>query len=711
MQNETEVVDVEVSSTSELAAENEANLEFAEFFEQINETSVYGGITSSEAFFNEYSVTATERGDLPIDIDYCFFRGQNLKGQKIRIDGWGSQETQGTKGFTHSEFYIVGCFFDQELDVPNTANASEIEAMFREVENAIRFISSPEFLNDSGANEDAANLGLKLAEAKGETAFIKIVVLTNRRLTTRKSEFPEKEFMDTKSRYSIIGWDQYLKFKSSGFDKIEIDFAQDFGKTIPCVLANDTDDITSFLFAFDGNTLADLAERFGDRLLESNVRTYLENRTKTNKGMLATIKGQPEKFFAYNNGLTATASSVELIETGNGLQIAQIDDLQIVNGGQTTSSLLYARSQNGDSLEGISVPVKLNVIFDEGKRSRIIPNISRFANSQNKVSESDLISNEAFQVALKKMFDALRTPSLGRLAVPKWFYERANGQYKSIFRYQNDGRRKALKSEYPRELMLTKTDAAKYFLASDIRPWIVSQGAQKCFMAFTKDFKQRFKKEPEILNELWVQDLAATALLFRELDKSIGSSAWYQADRGYKAQIVAYTVSLWFECCRINNAYPDLQRLWNEQSTPSSLLYFLTEIGALVKDKLKSPPPGVSNISEYAKREFCWSLGVQPIAERLGTEMVEDHAIDLQTKHTAEQNARDQQALMMDTGWWMEGCKRWAEIPDLRKFLMRIEKYPKRTADALDRAARGTHAYKEGDGKRLWNAFSEYDES
>ena len=180
------------------------------------------------------------------------------------------------------------------------------------------------------------------------------------------------------------------------------------------------------LFAFDGNTLADLAERFGDRLLESNVRTYLENRTKTNKGMLATIKGQPEKFFAYNNGLTATASAGELVETGNGLQIAQINDLQIVNGGQTTSSLLYARSQNGDSLEGIRVPVKLNVIFDEGKRSRIIPNISRFANSQNKVSESDLISNEAFQVALKKMFDELRTPSLGRLAIAEVVLQRAS---------------------------------------------------------------------------------------------------------------------------------------------------------------------------------------------------------------------------------------------------------------------------------------------
>ena len=274
MQNETEVMDV--TPTSEFIEESEANLEFVEFLEQINETSVYGGITSSEAFFNEYSGTATERGDLPIDIDYCFFRGQNLKGQKIRIDGWGSQQSQGSKGFTHTEFYVVGCFFDQELDEPNTANSSEIETMFREVENAIRFISSPEFLNDSGANEDAANLGLKLAEAKGETAFIKIVVLTNRHLTTRKSEFAEKELMDTKSRYSIVGWEQYLNFKSSGFDRIEIDFAQDFGKTVPCVLANETEDVTSFLFAFDGNTLADLAERFGDRLLESNVRTYLE---------------------------------------------------------------------------------------------------------------------------------------------------------------------------------------------------------------------------------------------------------------------------------------------------------------------------------------------------------------------------------------------------------------------------------------------------
>ena len=103
----------------------------------------------------------------------------------------------------------------------------------------------------------------------------------------------------------------------------------------------------------------------------------------------------------------------------------------------------------------------------------------------------------------------------------------------------------------------------------------------------------------------------------------------------------------------------DLHRIWNEQSTPSSLLYFLTEIGALVKDKLKSPPPGVANISEYAKREFCWSQAIQPIAEHLDPDMVEDHSIDLQTKCSVEQDAREQQALMMDTGWWMEGCKRY----------------------------------------------------
>ena len=210
---------MDVTPTSEFIEESEANLEFVEFLEQINETSVYGGITSSEAFFNEYSGTATERGDLPIDIDYCFFRGQNLKGQKIRIDGWGSQQKPGIKRLYPFRILCSRFVFDQELDEPNTANSSEIETMFREVENAIRFISSPEFLNDSGANEDAANLGLKLAEAKGETAFIKIVVLTNRHLTTRKSEFAEKELMDTKSRYSIVGWEQYLNFKSSGFDE------------------------------------------------------------------------------------------------------------------------------------------------------------------------------------------------------------------------------------------------------------------------------------------------------------------------------------------------------------------------------------------------------------------------------------------------------------------------------------------------------------
>lgn len=50
--------------------------------------------------------------------------------------------------------------------------------------------------------------------------------------------------------------------------------------------------------------LGDLYEKYGDRLLEQNVRCFLQARGKVNKGMRSTILNDPEMFFAYNNGIT-----------------------------------------------------------------------------------------------------------------------------------------------------------------------------------------------------------------------------------------------------------------------------------------------------------------------------------------------------------------------------------------------------------------------
>ncbi|MEZ5461921.1 AIPR family protein [Dokdonella sp.] len=148
---------------------------------------------------------------------------------------------------------------------------------------------------------------------------------------------------------------------------------------------------------------ADLYEKFGARLLETNVRGFLSERGKVNRGIRSTIQNSPQMFFAYNNGLTATASSVELDEDNS--RILDIKDLQIVNGGQTTASLFWARKKHKADLGSVSVQMKLSVIPDSLGDSfdEIVGKISEYANSQNKVSEADLSANRGFHREMEKI--------------------------------------------------------------------------------------------------------------------------------------------------------------------------------------------------------------------------------------------------------------------------------------------------------------------
>ena len=89
-----------------------------------------------------------------------------------------------------------------------------------------------------------------------------------------------------------------------------------------------------------GETLAKIYEKFGNRLLEKNVRVFLQARKKSvNDGIKTTIENEPGMFFCYNNGLTATACNIKKSLTNHGIAIDIIDDFQVVNGGQTTASI------------------------------------------------------------------------------------------------------------------------------------------------------------------------------------------------------------------------------------------------------------------------------------------------------------------------------------------------------------------------------------
>lgn len=183
-----------------------------------------------------------------------------------------------------------------------------------------------------------------------------------------------------------------------------------FGKGIQCLPAHiDSADYESYLMVMPATILGELYGKYGDRLLEQNVRCFLQARGKVNKGIRSTIITDPEMFFAYNNGITATAREVITETEDDGIYIKEIRDLQVVNGGQTTASLFHTSRKDKVSLEKIFVQMKLSVVDGE-KGEVVIPKISEYANTQNKVNAADFFSNHPFHLRMEEFSRRLWVP-------------------------------------------------------------------------------------------------------------------------------------------------------------------------------------------------------------------------------------------------------------------------------------------------------------
>ena len=200
--------------------------------------------------------------------------------------------------------------------------------------------------------------------------------------------------MMVKNGQQILLTGRHRAIRKEGTDPILIDFIKDELQPLPCV-AFSGDKMESYLLAFLGDLLAEIYSRYQSRLLESNVRAFLQATTKTNKAIQTTIANEPQRFFAYNNGIIAIASNAEVSEHHYQQCITKIEDLQIVNGGKTTASMLYARDQKRgleENLSQVFVQAKLTVLDGE-ETGDLINQISRYSNTQNKSIRSRLASS------------------------------------------------------------------------------------------------------------------------------------------------------------------------------------------------------------------------------------------------------------------------------------------------------------------------------
>ena len=584
---------------------NDLKREHQELLEEIRIGSLATSDMPITEFFNLFSKASAENGDTP-DLEYCPVLKESVGG--YRLDGYAFDFSE-ENGAESGDFYIAVCDYRQD-QVLTTVNNADID---KAVNGVIRFFKSTaekKFILNLEEASPAYQLAVLLHQLRSKIRRLRVILLTNGHLRLRKNVFEPRDLDGVFLHVNVLDIERYSKITSIGREQIEIDFEDGMGGSIECLPAFvDDTSYKSYLFAIPGIVLANIFSIFGNRLLEQNVRTFLQAKTKVNKGILNTIAKEPGMFFAYNNGVTATASEVDTCRLPNGaLAINKIRDFQIVNGGQTTASLLYAKDEMKLSLDHVHIQVKLSVVGEE-RLGEIVPKISEYANTQNKVSIADLASNSPAQIRIERLSKEIQAPQrAGELHSSKWFYERARGQYKSLFAYKTKSEKTKLELVYPKSQVIDKTDLGKFELSFDGMPHIVSLGAQKCFAKYSELI---MKKNILELTDVWFKRAIAKSILFKTLDRAVANEDWYRANKAGKSQTITYTLAACADGFRACGYQIDLDRIWRDQEVSEQLLSWLLKEAKKVHSILNNNYPIVGHISEFAKREFCWTTYIR----------------------------------------------------------------------------------------------------
>ncbi|WP_435522745.1 AIPR family protein [Chryseobacterium indoltheticum] len=388
---------------------------------------------------------------------------------------------------------------------------------------------------------------------------------------------------------------------------IEIDFEQE-GFEVPCIKANiDNPEYQSYLALIPGHALVSVYEQYGARLLEQNVRSFLQFTGKINQGIRKTILKEPHMFLAFNNGIAATADDLRLKKTEKGYLIESVKDLQIVNGGQTTASIYHTWKKDKADIKDIVVQVKLSIIKDKNNFAEIVSRIAEYANTQNKVSISDLSSNTPFHIEVEKLSRNIWAPPVsGQSHQTRWFYERARGQYRNA--RARDGVTKAKLKVFdlknPKKQFFTKEELAKFINSWSevyvderlvIGPNIVVRGSQKNYAQFIAH------NIPENPDHKYFEDAIAKAILFRTSEKLYGVKPNSIGDMRYIT--VPYSIAL---LSYKKGIEIDLSEIWKKQGLSDDLKTIIYDLMIQVEQFIKTNAPG-SLYGEWAKKDECWT--------------------------------------------------------------------------------------------------------
>lgn len=549
------------------------------------------GQSPSAAFAQKITEYMREAEYLNGDFRESYFVGKHGV-KNLRVDGWLQDEADNS-----ITLFVVHYGNDNE-----TMNRALAEKNFKLLETfADAAISKALDIEESTSTAELVDILRDNPDEK-----IRFILLTDARQSIKLNEI--KNFFVRGKAVDCQLWDIERIFAVYTSMQVREAVTINFGDGLPCLRAAKAGDCESFLCVLPGNVLANIYDKYGSRLLEGNVRSFLSTKGAVNKKIRATILNQPEMFFAFNNGIAATAKSLELKNFGGGLFITSATDFQIVNGGQTTALLLNARFKDKASLEKVFVQMKLTRIGDMpvDAQEKLIGEIAKSSNSQNKVSDADFFSTHPFHVEMEKISRRILAPS--KLGIQThWFYERARGQYVQEQFKMTPTQRKKFQRVNPKSQVMTKTDFAKFRMSWDGNPDIVSKGAQANFARFANEISSAWTKNPVQFNEHYFKETVALAIMFRNVEKLVSAQDWFKRTKSFRANIVTYSLAIFRHALKqkFPNAELNLLELWRTQEFPDDFREIFTAITFQVNEFITGARP-IQNVTQWCKQSGCW---------------------------------------------------------------------------------------------------------
>jgi hypothetical protein len=422
------------------------------------------------------------------------------------------------------EYTIFNGIFTDGISIER-ANKNEIEQAIKETERFLEKTFTKDLINDVNEIRD---LQEQLLEQNNNEDLerIDICIITDKEILEQdRDRLPNKTLIQSINLecriyyWDIRRWDAMKRSKSKR-EPINIDFSfNDYNSyKVPYLSKQTGASIDYYLAIFPGDLIADLYDLYNTRLLENNVRVFLSSTMKANKGIKDTIKSDPLKFFAYNNGISATAETIEI----NDGYISRIEDFQIVNGGQTTATIHFCRKKHKPplSLNDVFVAVKITALQKGDEYSKIVGNISEAANTQSAISTSDFYTNDKKLVLLEQL--SMKNPAQNEDdRNVYYFFERMKGQYNVQKSSQGTKtQQKSWENTYPNKLGFDKLDIARWSNMMNQLPFLVAEGAQKQFESY---MKETYYERPE-LHLGTFKTIVGFGMIYRRIYKLCGTA-------------------------------------------------------------------------------------------------------------------------------------------------------------------------------------------